>query len=112
MDPRDKSTDRRAATRRAVTGSARFACRKGTMGLGPNILVRVDDLSQTGARLCLKTSLVVKDEVELTIEGSGVPLAKVPANVAWIRPLGDGNFLVGIQFHKALSFHTLQSITK
>jgi hypothetical protein len=108
----ERHNDRRSARRRAGMTSVRAECRRGTLGLGPNILVRVGDISQSGTCLCLKVALSVKNEVEVTFEATGVPLIKRAGNVAWVRALDDGTVLVGIHFQKSLSFQELQAISK
>jgi hypothetical protein len=43
--------------------------------------MRVEDVSQTGARLMLKSSVAEKDEIEITFEAPGVPLTKRAGNI-------------------------------
>jgi hypothetical protein len=114
MDGRNENSyrNRRSATRRASRDGARFVCRKGALGLGANILARVGNVSQTGARLYLKTVVSIKDEVEVSVEGYGARAMKRLGDIAWVRPQEDGTFLVGIQFRKTISFAELQDIAK
>jgi hypothetical protein len=76
------------------------------------MLLRVENLSETGARLKLNSSMVVKDEIEMIFETAGVPSTKRTGNIVWVQALGDGTFLVGVRFHKALSFQELQAISR
>jgi hypothetical protein len=112
MDTRDKASDRRAAKRQSALASVRFECRKGALGLGANILLKVENVSQTGMRLRLKCTLAVKDEVELVFENSGIPPTKRLGNITWVTPMPDGTVLVGVHFDKALSFREVQAISR
>jgi hypothetical protein len=112
MSAPDHANDRRSARRRAASGNIRFECRPGTLGLGPSILLRVRDLSQTGALLQLKAAVSVKDEVEFSCDGPGVRVAKLYAKVVWAQAQNDGSFLVGIHFQRPLSFQELQAVTR
>src|SRR5256885_2178544 len=49
--------NRRANPRRAPKGSTRVTCRRGSLGLGPNLALSLLDVSETGARLLVKEPL-------------------------------------------------------
>src|SRR5437870_5351732 len=112
MELRDTRNDRRLAKRRPARTSVRFECRRGTLGLGPSILVRVVDLSQTGACLSLKSAVSLKDEIEVSFDGHDVGPMKRTGIIVWIRRLDDGTVLVGVDFQKALSFTEVQAVAK
>jgi hypothetical protein len=112
MERHDKSNDRRSGERLPARSGVRFECRLGTLGLGPNILARVLNVSCSGAGLCLESNVSVKDEVELSIECAGMPPMKRFGNVVWVRQLGDGTVLVGVDFQEAMSYQDVQAITK
>src|SRR5438128_2163012 len=58
-----KQPNRRHSRRQPPKGSVRAFCRKGTLGLGPNIAVRLLDLSEGGAQLVVSEELQPGQEV-------------------------------------------------
>jgi hypothetical protein len=104
------SRNRRWAVRSTPQRCVRFVCRKGTLGVGVNLLARVVDVSESGARLGLITAVAVKDEVEITIEGRCGPVLKRLGNIVWVRPQDDGTFLAGVHFQHTLSYSEIQEI--
>jgi PilZ domain len=105
--------NRRRARRCQVNGRAKTECRKGLYGLGRNEAVTTLDLSETGARLVVRTALTPGTEVEVQLTGTGVarPL-KRPARVVWSLPLADGNHVTGVTFDKALPYADLQRLAR
>jgi hypothetical protein len=95
--------NRRRARRTPVSGQSKIQCRKGRLGLGPNLVVKVLDLSETGACLIVKTALRPGDEAELLLSGPsfGRPL-ECPAEVVWSVALADGCHGVGLNFVKPI----------
>ena len=57
----------RKSPRRPPRGATKVVCRKGTLGLGPNLGVRLLDVSEGGVRLLVKTELVKGDGVEVVL---------------------------------------------
>jgi hypothetical protein len=104
--------DRRWAVRRVSRGGVEFGCRKGNHGFGPNILVKVSNVSQTGACVLLSAAVKEKDEVEVSIEGFAGLKSKLLGRIAWVCPQENATFLVGVPFEKALSFAEFQQITR
>jgi hypothetical protein len=89
----------------------RVECRKGTMGLGPNICDTFLDLSEGGVRVIIKTEVPAKSEVEVLLTGFGVhrPI-KMIGSVCWVVPLEDGRFCIGVSFQKRLAYRDVQAL--
>src|SRR4051812_20057725 len=103
-----RTKNRRISPRRATKQSVKAICRKGSLGLGPNIAVAVLDISETGTRLLLKEALLARQEVEVCLLPPGlVREFKLPGRVVWCVPAADGNFCTGIEFEKYLSYSAL-----
>jgi hypothetical protein len=105
--------NRRNSRRFGINGSAKIECRKGSLGLGPNLLVATLDISESGIRLVLKAHLPPKQEVEIQLQGGGLvkPL-KCLAKVAWSLALEDGTFCTGIHFDRPVPYIDMQRLTK
>jgi hypothetical protein len=106
-------SNRRGSRRRLPRASVKVECRRGYCGLGPNVLVNFLDLSEGGLRFVAKSALEPKGEVEVLISNFGLrqPIKRL-ANVAWVLPLEDGQFCVGLQFQKRLSYQDLQQFAR
>jgi hypothetical protein len=107
------SGNRRSGRRFGLSGSARIECRKGTLGLGPNITQSTVNLSETGVKLIVKTILEKGKEAEILLHGPGLtrPLRRV-ARVIWSRPLDDGTCCAALRFDSPIPYADLQRITK
>jgi hypothetical protein len=105
--------NRRRTRRCQANGQTRTECRKGTFGFGRNVAVNVLDLSETGARLVVRTPLDRGDEVELLLAGHGLtkPLRQL-GKVVWSLPLPDDCHAIGVAFDKPLPYVTLQRLTR
>jgi hypothetical protein len=103
--------DRRASRRRPLRCNIRIECRKGNLGLGPNLVRRVLDVSETGMRLLLAAELPVGQETELLFEprGSGKPIKRM-GRVVWGFKSGDDGYCAGLHFDKPLSYVYIQDI--
>lgn len=106
--PSSKPSNRRSFMRRSPKRSSKITCRKGHLGLGHNIGVRMLDLSEAGVRLIVKKELVVRDEVEvgLTAPG-GMREIFCKGHVIWVVPTVDGEFCVGVLFEKYVPYSTV-----
>jgi hypothetical protein len=103
--PSRRQSNRRAALRRAARGGSRVACRKGVLGLGPNIAVALLDVSETGVRLLVKEALKPRQEVEVCLLAPGhVREFKHAGQIVWTVPAADGNHAVGIAFDRQLPY--------
>jgi hypothetical protein len=106
-----KTKNRRLNRRRPAKRSVQVACRKGALGLGPNLAVAVLDLSEEGARLLLKAELPPRQEVELDLTAPGVSRPWVTmADVVRCVPVGDGTFEVGLRLRRRLSYADLSHL--
>ncbi|MFO0968868.1 MAG: PilZ domain-containing protein [Gemmataceae bacterium] len=107
-----KPQNRRGSRRRPGKGSIRVTCRKGTLGLGPNIAVRLVDISEGG--VCLAVSLLLDKgqevEVSLNPPGGGKEATR-KGQVAW-AVTKDGEFLIGVRFDKMLNYAALGDLSK
>jgi len=81
--------------------------------LGPNLTVKVLDLSETGACLIVKTALKQGEETELLLSGPSFarPL-QCPAQVVWSVTLADGCHGIGVNFVKPLRSAERQRLSK
>ena len=107
-----REQNRRRSTRSSARATIRFQCRKGALGLGPNLAIRVLDLSASGVRLVVNKSLECTDEVEVVIDGHGMKgTIRRLGIIRWNEKLESGQFCVGIEFHKFLDFKVWQTLT-
>src|SRR5262245_33051838 len=107
--PNQLQSNRRLARRFLTSGTARVECRKGTMGLGPNLAVSAIDMSEIGIRLLLRTALEKGTEVELLFSGVGLAKpVKSFARVTRCSAQDDGTYQVGFQFERRLRYQELQ----
>lgn len=88
-----------------------FSCRKGKLGLGKDIAVAVQDVSEEGARLLVKENLSVGAEVEICLVGVGMnKRLSVVANVMWCKPEAP-HFSIGVKFQNRLSYGDFFNLT-
>ena len=94
-----------------TTRRARVECRRGTLGLGPNLVRQAIDISETGLRVLLEVSLARGEEVEVVVHGAGVRPAKRFARVVW-SAVADGGWQVGLAFERPLPYHEVQNLAR
>jgi hypothetical protein len=105
--------NRRRARRTPLSGLARVECRKGRLGLGANLTVKVLDLSETGVCLIVKSALKPGEDVELLLDSPGFPRPlSCPGEVVWSVALADGSRGIGVNFAQALSAAACQRLGK
>ncbi len=105
------TANRRGSRRLPPRGTVKFECRKGALGLGPNLAVRCLDVSENGLRLVLKAELPRGAEVEVVIVG-GVPKpVKRLGLVMRVQPAEAGAYEVGIRLRSPIDYPTLQAVT-
>jgi hypothetical protein len=110
--PNPPERNRRLAPRRPPKRTTKATGHKGPMGLGPNVVLSVLDLSENGARLVVKVLLEKGQEVEVNLQGQSQPRPlKLPAVVVWATPLPDGTYSVGVTFQRRLSYTDLQDLS-
>jgi hypothetical protein len=80
--------------------------------LGPDLAVRLLDLSETGARLLVKEALEKGQEVEVTFSAPGFPRPwKVLAYLVRCEPAADGSYRAAARFQKPLPYRDLHRLT-
>jgi hypothetical protein len=103
--PQLTTTNRRAVSRRPPKRTTRATCRKGSLGLGSNLAVEVDNISETGARLVLATPLEKGKEIEMTLHGPArTQIVTLMARVVWCIDNANGTYTVGARFHKRMDY--------
>jgi hypothetical protein len=105
-NPSNPVKDHRRIKRRATKKGTSVICRKGKLGLGPNLAIRIRDISEEGTRLLLKSQLAKGDDIEITLTAPGTsrPLT-VMAVVAWSVPAKEGDgFWTGAKFRNPLNY--------
>ena len=105
-------SNRRSSRRQPPKSSTRVRAYRNPLGLGRNIAVAVLDLAETGARLVLSEELTSGSDFQVTLESATSRPAKLIAQVVWSLPTDDGRFLVGVRFHKALSYVELNALSR
>lgn len=110
--PMQAQVQRRRSPRFTARLSTRLSFRRGSLGLGANLALRLLDVSEWGARLIVSLELPVGQEVQAGFLGSTI-LHEVVRNgtVVWQIAAMDGTFCTGIQFEKSLDYSTLQDVS-
>jgi hypothetical protein len=105
-----RQSNRRRSQRRKPRSSVKLQCRKGALGLGPNLSAGALDLSDSGVRLIVTQALDTMAEVEIVIDGYGMkrPVRRV-ANVRWQVRMENGNFCTGVEFQKQIDYRDWQN---
>jgi hypothetical protein len=106
-----KPANRRRSPRRRPRSAVKVECRRGTSGMGANLVVTVLDVSDSGTRLIVKQALEPRAEVEIILSGYGLktPIKRI-GNVRWQVALENGQFCMGIEFQKHLPYRDWQSL--
>jgi len=104
-------SNRRRSQRRKPRTSVKLQCRKGSLGLGPNVAVSALDLSASGVRLIVTQTLDTMAEVEVVIDGYGMkqPVKRVGI-VRWQVEMASGQFCVGVEFQKQIEYRDWQNV--
>jgi c-di-GMP-binding flagellar brake protein YcgR len=112
MEPATKAPNRRISLRRKVRKSVKVECRSGALGLGANLALAILDLSDTGACLVVSQNLPGPPaEVEIVLNGTNLRQAiKRLAYVRWQVKTEAGQFCVGVEFQKRLSYRDWQDL--
>jgi hypothetical protein len=113
LSPIPRRGNRRRSPRRQPRGNARIVCRKGTLGLNPNVAESIGDVTQTGALLLLREALEPGQEVEVGLQAPGnVREFKMVGRIVWCSQAASGSFWVGIEFDKPLSYSAFQDLSR
>jgi hypothetical protein len=105
--------DRRRGRRYQVVRQAQVECRKGSLGVGPDLCAAAVDLSEDGAGLVLRSPLAHGQEVEVLLAAAGIPRPlKRLARVVGQQELEGGGFGTELHFERRLTFTDLQRLTR
>jgi PilZ domain-containing protein len=105
--------NRRISVRRAARKSSRITCRKGCLGLGPNLAIQMLDLSESGVRFVSKIELKVGEQIEVgMLAPGGIREILRTAAVVWTLPTADGSFCIGAAFEKRLEYAMLTDLSQ
>jgi hypothetical protein len=104
--------NRRIHSRRCPKRGTKATCRLGTLDLGPNLVLALLDVSETGVRLLLREPVGAAKEVTVTLEGSHHrrPL-RLTGRVAWCLATAEGGHCVGVQFERRLPYAECLKLT-
>ena len=116
MSDQEKGTrtneNRRRSMRRKAARATKVTCHQGSFGLGPNLATGLLDVSESGARLRLKTSLKEGSEVLVAVLGPGhLRPVNCPGKVIWCLAATEGGHIVGIEFQRFLPYAELQRLS-
>jgi hypothetical protein len=95
-----------------VRDSVKVECRKGSLGLGPNLAAGAVDLGETETHLLLRAPLEKGQEVEVLFHGVGSGPVKRLGRVLNSVPFGDGECLVGVAFDSSLNYAEVQRLIR
>jgi hypothetical protein len=97
--------EHRRIRRRPLKTGVAVSCRKGTLGLGPNLAVGLHNISEEGARLVLNAPAALREELEVSLTPPGMGRALIfTAVVYWCRQCPEGGFWVGVKFRRRLNY--------
>jgi hypothetical protein len=113
MDKPTKRLPRLRARRNPPKANCKVSCRRGTLGLGPNLALAILDVSELGIRLLVREALEPRQEIEVGLEGLGHarPL-RVAAQVVWCVATADGFHCIGARIQSRLTYHDLQKLAR
>lgn len=110
--PAKLSAESRRVLRRSPKPGTTVECRKGTLGLGPDIAVKLHDFSEDGVLLTLREEAAPGDEIELSLTPPGFSrptlLEAVVARCTFKE--GEG-YQVAAAFRMPLSYAELFHLT-
>lgn len=106
------SVEQRKNRRRSPKPGTVVSCRLGSLGLGPDVAVRVHDLCEEGIRLLVTTPFAQGDEIEVSLTPLDLsrPIVRL-ATVVWCGAEGPEGYWVGATFQSYLSYFDLMHLT-
>lgn len=109
--PTQTAADHRRLKRKKGKRGMGFTCRKGKLGLGKDLAVAVQDVSEEGARLLVKEDLPTGTELEICLVGVGMAKrVAVVGNVMWCKPEAS-HFSIGVKFRERMSYGDYFNLT-
>ncbi len=104
--------DHRRMKRKSAKKSISVSCRKGMMGLGPNLAIRLADVSVDGAQIIVKTRLANGEVVEVSFSAPGLPpTLSREGTVAWCSDTDPSGFHIGVRFRSPLAYEHVFHMT-
>ena len=102
---------RRTSLRRKPRCGTRLVCRKGTLGLGPNVALSLLNLSEWGACLLVGEFLKMGQEIEIVLSALGCPRDVFRlGDVVWSFADLDGTCRIGVRLRKRIEPTQLQDL--
>lgn len=99
------AADNRRMQRRTARPGTTVECRKGTLGLGPDIAVEMLDFSADGVLMSIREAVAIGDEIELSITAPGFSRPTVlEATAVRCIPQAGGGYCMAAQFRSPLSY--------
>lgn len=103
--PHPARRNQRCSSRQVIRRGVRVVCRQ---GMGPNIAVRMLDVSEGGVRMHLRSTPSVGEEVQVEmISPDGSRSTFREGQIVWVEPAADGECRAGIQFSRRLDLTSL-----
>jgi PilZ domain len=103
--------DRRLFDRRAPRAGTRIEIRRGAMGLSPDVVIELIDLTEAGAKVRIRGHVRRGDRVLTRLSALGQAwVAGGTAVVRWCLVGPDGTALVGVQFERPLDARDLAEL--
>jgi hypothetical protein len=104
MNTDAKPVDHRRLRRKKAKRGTALTCRRGNLGLGKDLAISVQDISEDGARLLVKEEISPGTEVEITMTGVGAnKRVTTLATVAWCK-VESKSFSIGVRFRDRLPY--------
>lgn len=108
-----RSPNRRRSLRQPSKTNSKVTCFGGKLGLGPNIAVKILDLSETGIRL--RVTAACEPGYDLKVHLSSLAHRKpviLEGNVVWCVPTTENDYCIGVEFVKPLNYRDLQLLSR
>jgi hypothetical protein len=99
----------RLARRRKPRGYSRLSCYRGPLGLGPNVALCMEDLSESGLCFLSKETLTPGHPIQVKLDNPTVrKTIVVPATVVWTNRSDNGSYRIGAAFERTLAYALVQ----
>src|SRR5262249_15915926 len=97
--------------RRKPKGGTRVVCRKGALGLGPNVALSLLDLSEGGVCVVVGDFLAKGQVIEVVLSAPGCPrdVCRL-GDVVWSFADRDGTCRIGVRLRKRIESAQLQEL--
>jgi hypothetical protein len=103
--------ERRQSVRRPVRGGVQLDVRRVCSDSEPNLATALLDVSAEGVGIRLTVSVVVGDELQVTIcRTDGSSIVRSLGEVRWCRPIGGGLFAAGVRLVRRIALTELSEL--